>query len=159
MELIMIYAFLFAGLAFSLSRDRGKTKKALFVGSRILIKMAPSLLLIIGLVGLLLGFVPPQTIKQYLGADAGFQGTLLAAVTGAITLIPNIISIPLASSLLRSGATVATIATFITTLTMVGTLTAPIEIRELGLKYTLLRNGLSFVFALCIGLLMGVILK
>ncbi len=158
MELVLIYAFLLVGLAVSLSKDRGKTKKALLVGSRIFIKMTPSLLLIIGLVGLLLGFIPPQTIKQYLGTDAGFQGTLLAAVAGAITLIPNIISIPLASSLLRSGATIATIATFITTLTMVGTITAPIEIRELGVKYTLLRNGLSFVFALCIGLLMGVVL-
>lgn len=158
MELVLIYSFFIAAMSYSIYHDREKTKKALFIGSRILLKMLPSLLIIVGLVGLLLGFVPPETIEQYLGAGAGFSGTVLAAIVGAITFIPNIISIPLAASLLRSGAAVMTIATFITTLTMVGTVTAPIEIRELGAKFTLLRNLLSFAFALLIGLIMGVIL-
>ncbi len=158
MELILIYSFLIIGLAISIYKDRDKTKKAFFIGGKILVKMLPSLLIIVGLVGLLLGFVPPDTIGLYLGKDAGFTGTILAATVGAITFIPSIVSIPLAGSLLRSGAAVMTIATFITTLTMVGTVTAPLEIRELGVKFTLLRNLLSFTFALLIGLVMGVIL-
>lgn len=158
MELILIYSFLIISLSYCISKDRARTKKAIFVGGRILLKMLPSLLLIVGLVGLLLGFIPPETIEQYLGEGAGFSGTILAAVVGAITFIPSIISIPLAGSLLRSGAAVMTIATFITTLTMVGTVTAPLEIRELGVKFTLIRNSLSFIFALLIGMLMGVIL-
>lgn len=157
-ELVLIYSFFVAGLGYSISKDRTKTKQALFIARRILVKMLPSLLIIIGLVGLMLGFIPPKTIEYYLGAEAGFSGTLLAAAVGAITFIPNIISIPLAASLLRSGAAVITIATFITTLTMVGTITAPIEIKELGVKYTILRNIFSFIFALLIGLVMGVIL-
>jgi uncharacterized membrane protein YraQ (UPF0718 family) len=73
-------------------------------------------------------------------------------------LIPALISFPLAASLLRSGATVTTIAAFITTLVMVGFVTAPMEVKALGRKFTLLRNGLSFVAALIIAGLMGVIL-
>ncbi|MDO9573513.1 MAG: permease [Candidatus Contubernalis sp.] len=155
---MLIYSFLIVGLAVSIYKDRNKTKKAVFMGSRIFIKMLPSLLLIVGLVGLILGFIPPDTIGRYMGTEAGFSGTMLAAVFGAITFIPSIVSIPLAGSLLRSGAAVMTIATFITTLTMVGTITAHMEIKELGKRFTLLRNGLSFIFALCIGLIMGVVL-
>ncbi|MDY0290564.1 MAG: permease, partial [Sphaerochaeta sp.] len=65
---------------------------------------------------------------------------------------------PLAGSLLRSGATVMTISAFITTLVMVGVVTAPMEMKILGKNFTLLRNGLGVVAALVIALLMGVIL-
>jgi len=64
----------------------------------------------------------------------------------------------LAGSLLRSGATIMTISAFITTLVMVGVVTAPMEIKSLGKRFTLLRNGLSFIGALVIAAIMGVIL-
>ncbi|WP_241423576.1 permease [Candidatus Contubernalis alkaliaceticus] len=100
---MLIYSFLIIGLAVSIYKDRGKTKKAVFIGSRIFIKMLPSLLLIVGLVGLILVFIPPDTIGRYMGTEAGFSGTLLAAVFGAITFIPSIVSIPLAGSLALVG--------------------------------------------------------
>jgi len=118
----------------------------------------PGLLAIVGVVGLILGILPPETITKLVGEEAGFLATATAAVLGAVTLIPALISFPLAASLLRSGATVTTIAAFITTLVMVGFVTAPMEIKALGRKFTLLRNGLSFAAALIIAGLMGVIL-
>lgn len=158
MELLLIYSFLIAGLGYSLYQDRQKTIKACMIGGKMLLKMVPGLLFIVGLVGLLLGFVPPEWIEHNLGQEAGFGGTLLAAAVGAITFIPSLVSLPLAGSLLRSGASVMTIAAFITTLTMVGTVTAPLEIKEMGKRFTLLRNGFSLIFALLIGLIMGVVL-
>jgi len=101
---------------------------------------------------------PLEAIARLVGEEAGFLATATAAVLGAVTLIPALISFPLAASLLRSGATVTTIAAFITTLVMVGFVTAPMEIKALGKKFTLLRNGLSFIAALIIAGLMGVIL-
>ena len=41
---------------------------------------------------------------------------------------------------------------------MVGMVTLPLEIKELGTKLTLLRNVMSFFIAILIALLMGVIL-
>ncbi len=157
MEVIIIYSLMITGLGYSFYKDRQKTKKAFIVARKAFKKILPSLLIIIGLVGLLLGFIPPETINLYLGQEAGFTGTVLAAVVGAITLIPSIISLPLAGSILRSGAAVMTIAAFITTLTMVGVVTLPIEIKELGKRFAFLRNTLSFLFALIIALIMGVI--
>ena len=50
------------------------------------------------------------------------------------------------------------LATFITTLTMIGMVTLPLEIKKLGKKFALLRNGLSFIIAIIIALIMGVLL-
>lgn len=158
MTTIVIYALLAVLLALSIIKDRQKTRQAMMVAVKAIWKMAPGLLAIIGVVGLILGILPPETIEQLVGAEAGFTATATAALIGAITLIPALISFPLAASLLRSGANVATIAAFITTLVMVGFVTAPLEIKALGKKFTLLRNGFSLLAALLIALMMGVIL-
>src|SRR6056297_3587312 len=110
--------------------------------------MAPSLLMIIGIVGLILGILTPETISRLIGSEAGLWATASGSILGAFTLIPSLIAFPLAGSLLRAGATTMTISAFITTLVMVGAITAPLEINALGKKFTFLRNGLSFVFAL-----------
>ncbi len=100
----------------------------------------------------------PETISRLVGSEAGFMATIVAALIGAIALIPSFVAFPLAGSLLRSGATIMTISVFITTLVMVGVVTAPMEIKSLGKKFTLLRNGLSFIAALVIAAIRGVIL-
>ena len=41
---------------------------------------------------------------------------------------------------------------------MVGIVTFPLEIKAFGKKFTFIRNGLSFVFAIIISLIMGVII-
>ncbi|MDO9535274.1 MAG: hypothetical protein Q7J85_08080 [Bacillota bacterium] len=104
-EFVLIYSFFIAGLGYSIYKDRQKTRKACIIGGKMLLKMIPGLLFIVGLVGLLLGFVPPEMIEHYLGKDAGFGGTLLAAAVGAITFIPSLVSLPLAGSLLRCRQT------------------------------------------------------
>ncbi|MFO7888360.1 MAG: permease [Eubacteriales bacterium] len=158
MAIITIYSLLAVTLVVSFYKDKKKTKKAFTVAKEALIKMAPSLLAILGIVGLILGILTPKTISSLIGAEAGIWATLLGAFLGALTLIPSLIAFPLAGSLLRAGATTMTISAFVTTLVMVGVITAPLEIESLGKKFTFLRNGLSFIFALVIAVIMGGIL-
>lgn len=156
--IITIYGLLGVFLIISFIKSKEKTKKAFKIGGRALLKSAPSLLAVLGIVGLTIGILTPETISKLVGAEAGFTATIFAAILGAITLIPSLIAFPLAGSLLRSGATIMTISAFITTLVMVGLVTAPLEIKELGKKFTLLRNGLGFISALIIAGIMGVLL-
>lgn len=158
MTTITIYTLLAVTLGVSFYKDKRKTKKAFVVAKKALLKMAPSILAILGIVGLILGILTPDTISKLIGAEAGIWATVLGAVLGAVTLIPALIAFPLAGSLLRTGATTTTISAFITTLVMVGVITAPMEIEALGKKFTFLRNGLSFIFALVIAVIMGGIL-
>jgi uncharacterized membrane protein YraQ (UPF0718 family) len=156
--IITIYVFLGVCLIASLIKSKEKSKKAFKVAGKALLKTAPSLLSVLGIVGLTLGILTPETISNLVGAEAGFIATIVAAILGAITLIPSLVAFPLAGSLLRSGATVTTISAFITTLVMVGVVTAPMEIKTLGKRFTLLRNGLGFLAALIIAGIMGMIL-
>ncbi len=154
----VIYGITFSFLIYSLAKSKEKTIKGFKKGLKSLNKTLPGLLAVIGLVGLTLGVLSPEVISRFLGEQAGMIATFGAAMVGAVTLIPSLIAYPLAASLLRSGATVATIAAFITTLVMVGFVTAPMEIKELGKKFTIVRNGLGFIAAIIIGAIMGVIL-
>ena len=156
--IITIYSFLGICLITSVIKSKEKSKKAFRVAGKALMKTAPSLLTVLGIVGLTLGILTPETISNLVGAGAGFTATIVAAVLGTITLIPSLVAFPLAGSLLRSGATVMTISAFVTTLVMVGIVTAPMEIKTLGKNFTLLRNGLGFLAALIIAGIMGMIL-
>jgi uncharacterized membrane protein YraQ (UPF0718 family) len=135
-----------------------KTWQGLQKGLNMLLKILPPLITIIILISVFLGFVSQDMLIKYLGKEAGFGGVLLAALLGSIALIPGFIAYPLGMLLLHNGVSYEVIAVFITTLMMVGILTLPIEIRYFGVKVSLLRNGLSFLGALLIGVLMGMLL-
>ncbi|WP_457549337.1 permease [Archaeoglobus sp.] len=155
---VIINVFAIVSLIVAFVKDRTKTKRALMIALKSFVRILPMVVAIVILIGLLLGFVPKSVISETVGEQAGYKGIIVVAILGAIMHIPSIISFPLASSLLKSGASVTAVAVFITTLTMIGIVTLPLEIRELGKKMALLRNGISFVVAIVIGLIMGKIL-
>lgn len=155
---IIINGIAIISLIIAFINSKEKTIKSLKIAGKSFFKMLPMLFIIIILIGLLLGFVPPSQISRFLGRQSGIEGVLLTGVVGALMYIPSLFAFPLAASFLDSGASVAAVAAFITTLTMVGIVTLPLEIKEVGKKLALLRNGLSFVIAIIIALIMGAIL-
>lgn len=155
---VIINLFALVGLAFAFVKDKRKAQQSLLVAIKSLVRIIPMVLVIIIFIGLLLGFVPPEMISKIIGTHSGFTGVIVVALLGAILHIPALISFPLAASLIRSGASVTAVAAFITTLTMIGMVTLPLEIKELGKTMALLRNGISFIIALVIAIIMGLIL-
>lgn len=158
LTVLLVNGLAVMGLFVAIYKDRERgidsVKRGLFSFVRIL----PTVLTIVVIIGLLLGFVPPETIQQFVGARSGPIGVLLTAVVGSVLHIPSIVAFPLAASFLDLGASITVAAAFITTLTMIGVVTLPLEIRELGWRFALLRNGVGFVAALLIAVLMGAIL-
>lgn len=155
---VFINIFAVCCLIVSFFIDSAKTKQSLLVAVKSFLRVLPTVLIIIIFIGFLLGFVPPSEISEIIGKQSGFGGVLLVALLGALSHIPALISFPLAASLLESGASITALAVFITTLTMIGMVTLPLEIKELGKKMALLRNGMSFIIAIIIALIMGSIL-
>jgi hypothetical protein len=86
------------------------------------------------------------------------MGTAILAVFGAITMIPGFIAFPTAALLLEGGAGYMQIAAFISTLMMVGVLTAPMEIKYFGRKVTILRNVAAFAFSFLVAAIIGAVL-
>jgi uncharacterized membrane protein YraQ (UPF0718 family) len=144
--------------ALSLAMDRKKTIAGFKKGWTMFRNMLLPFLNVLIAVSLALYLIPSSAISHYLGAGSGAVGFAIAAVVGSITLIPAFISYPIAAGLINQGASYAVVATFLTTLLMVGVLTLPIEIRYFGRRVAFTRNILNFVAAIIIGLLVGLIM-
>jgi len=155
---IFINSFVLLFLIVSFFKDKSKTKNATKVALKSLLKMLPVVLIIVILIGLLLGLAPPETISKFIGEQSGWEGFLLIAILGSVAHIPSLLAFPIAASLLDSGAVLTSVAVFITTLTMIGIVTLPLEIQLMGRKFALLRNGISFIIAILIALIMGAII-
>ncbi|MCM8709435.1 permease [Clostridium sp. SYSU_GA19001] len=148
------------GAAFvaSLVKNKKKTFNSMKMAKGMMKNMIGEIIGILFLIGLILTFIPPEFIKDALGGSSLFISTVISAFVGSITLIPAFVAFPLVGSLVDAGASIVPVVAFLTTLTMVGIVTFPLEKQEFGLKFAAARNVLSFVFALIIALMMGVIM-
>ncbi|MFB0566654.1 MAG: permease [Candidatus Aminicenantaceae bacterium] len=145
-------------LVASFLNNKEKTMNSLKVAWKFFRSMALPVLIIIWIIGFLLSFLSPEIISKTVGQEAGLRGVVFSALFGSIVLIQAFIAFPLAGSLLRQGANISAIAAFVTTLVMVGIVTAPLEVKFLGRQFTFWRNFLSFIFAVIIALIMGAVL-
>lgn len=154
--ILAVCAVLF--LIYSIIKSKEKTKQAVKAAKGMFLNTFVEVVGIMAIIGLVLAFLPPDLIKSLLGRDSRVESTILGATIGTVTIMPAFIAFPLSKSLVQSGAHLVAISAFLTTLTMVGVATMPIEIKHFGTKFTLVRNGLSFVMALVIALFMGLFL-
>jgi uncharacterized membrane protein YraQ (UPF0718 family) len=145
-------------LIISASKDKSKTKQALKMAFGMGRGMLVSILSIIFLIGLILTLLPPERIAGYIGKQSLLVATVISAAVGAITLIPAFIAFPLVGTLVKGGVGIVAAVAFLTTLTMVGVVTIPLEKRVFGMRFAVVRNALSFLFAIGIALAMGVLL-
>ena len=151
------YGLAAAALLTSWWADPPRTRDALRLASRALGALLPKVLGMIGLIGLVLALVPPDLLRRVF-ALGGLPGFVAVAAIGSVVTMPGPIAFPLVGSLARLGAPPAALAAFVTTLTMVGLVTAPMEVSHFGRRFTLLRQALSFAAAILIGLAMGAVL-
>lgn len=142
---------------FSFFKSKDKTIKALETSLMSLRKLALPILGMIFLVGIILAIFPKESLVSIFNIK-GVYGFLLVSLIGAIVTISGPIAFPLAGALLQIGANQDLLASFITTLTMVGIASSPLEISYFGRRFTVLRQGLSFIAAIIIGQIMRSVL-
>ncbi|HJV91258.1 MAG TPA: hypothetical protein VJ623_13200 [Holophagaceae bacterium] len=154
---ILLLLVAVVGLLVSAIQDRERTRAALRAASTSGLNLLPSLLGVLAAVGLLMAAIPPAAVARLFHSH-GVLGFFLLSATGAVMVSPGPVAYPMLGSLRAMGASLPALAAFLTTLTMVGTLTAPLEIRTFGRRFTLLRQSLSLGLALLVGALMGALL-
>ncbi len=115
----------------------------------------PAFAFILLLIGAAMALVSPAAVTELLGADSGATGMFIAAALGSITLIPGFIAFPLAKAVLDMGAGLMQVAVFISTLMMVGVVTAPMETQFFSRKTMLLRNGLSLLYSFLVAFVLA----
>ena len=142
-------------IGYSLFKKKNKTKEATVKAKGMMKGMLLDIIAIIFLIGLGLSILIPTVIAEFLSKLNPITGTFIAALIGCVTLIPAFVAFPLVGSLIEGGAHIVPSVAFLTTLTMVGIKTFPLEIKEFGFKFTAIRSGLSFAMALIIAFIMG----
>lgn len=148
MDTLILYVAVVILFGISLAKDRAKTKKAFLKGLKALKNIMPQFITVLILIAMMLAVFNAETITRFLGAGTGWLGVAIAAGLGAITLIPGFVAFPLAGELLRSGAGVMQIATFISSLMMVGLITLPMEISYFGKRTAIARNVFALIFSI-----------
>jgi len=127
--------------------DWERTKRAFMKGLKSLENILPQFLTVLVFVAIILAVFNPDMISRLLGEGSGLVGTVVAAMIGAVTLIPGFVAFPAAGQLLHNGAGTLQIATFVSSLMMVGIITLPMEIKYFGSRVAMARNVLAFLFS------------
>jgi len=138
---ISLILFLIAG-----RRQDGSNVKGIKMGLVMFKRLLPLLVFAFVAAGLLQVIVPPNVIKSWLGNEAGFKGILIGAISGALIPGGPYVAFPVASSIHKAGASLATMVAFITGWAMWSVGRLPYEIAMVGPRFSLLRYGLALIF-------------
>ena len=148
----VLWAVTAVALTASLVADRQRTRKALVLAARKLLRLLPAFLLMLTAVSLALGFLPETVLLRLVGRGHGWLGAGAAALAGSVTMMPGFVAFPLAGILLEKGASYTVLSAFTTTLMMVGILTFPVEREYLGTRVAVARNVIGLLTAIAVAL-------
>ncbi|PTL83882.1 hypothetical protein [Vitiosangium sp. GDMCC 1.1324] len=120
-------------------------------------KESLALLPLLAVVFLLTGFVqvllPRELVANWLSDEAGWRGIGVAWVAGALTPGGGPIGMPLAAALVRSGAGLGVVVTYLTSLSLLSFIRVPMEIAIYGGRLTGVRLLISLALPPMAGLL------
>lgn len=158
MTAVILYGLTIVLFIVSLLKDKSKTKNASIKAFKSFENIMPQFLSIIIIVGFILSVLDTNTISKLIGSESGVFGVILSAIVGSVTLMPTFVAFSTANSLLLNGAGYSQIAALVSTLTLVGIVTIPLESKYIGKKAAYLRNFLAFLFSFVVAYFMGVFL-
>lgn len=139
--------------------NRKKTLAALKSAYKLFMKVLPSFLMIIIIMVIILFIFPPENILSLISNDNRMLSIFIASLIGSIAVIPGFIAFPIAGMLKDIGVGYGILASFTTSLMLVGILTFPIEKKYFGTKFALVRNITCYIIVIIISLIIGFLLK
>lgn len=110
------------------------------------------------LMGILEVWIPKDKIQKWLGSESGIKGAALSFALGTLPTGPLYVAFPMAGSLMKKGARVSNMVIFLGSW---GALKIPqliVEVKFLGLPFTILRFILTLLALILIGMLIEYLL-
>jgi len=96
--------------------------------------------------GLIQTIVPRELLQKWIGAESGFKGLLIGSIAGGFFPGGPYISLPVVAGLLKSGAGIGTMVSFLTGWSLIAIGRLPMEVGILGWRFTLTRVACTFFF-------------
>jgi len=128
-----------------------RLKTALGNTFKTLMMVMPMLLSVIGLMGLFETLVTPEMIHSVFKGSI-LSDTLIGTGVGAISVGQPFLSYAIGGELLDDGVSLYAVTAFILSFVTLGLIQLPLEWSLFGTRFTVLRNMLSFIFALLISI-------
>jgi len=136
------------------TKDPALPLEGLKDGGKLLLNILPALLLAFIAAGMISKVLPRELMTRLLGEDSGFRGLCIASVAGAVTPGGPFVQFPIVAALLKSGAGIAPLMTYISAWSLLGLNRFLIyEVSLLGWKLACSRMIASLIFPILIGLL------
>jgi len=119
---------------------------------KMLLRVFPNIFAVVLLSGLIMEFVPMNRLSEFLGGGI-FTDGLIGAGIGSISIGNPLVSYVLGGELLDQGVSLMAVTALLVSWVTVGSIQLPAEIQTFGPRFALVRNGLSFLFAMIIAFL------
>lgn len=115
------------------------------------LSMLPILVVAFLLAGMAEALLPAGFVERWLSDAAGARGYAVAWVAGVLTPGGGLLGMPLAAGLLKAGAGVGVLVTYLTSMAVLPLLRVPMEIGIYGARLALLRIAASLALPLLAG--------
>lgn len=141
---MLILALIFGFIAFL----KGKVVflKGISGGFKLFLEIIPMLLFAFLLAGLIQALIPKEAINRWIGKESGLKGIFIGCLIGGLVPGGPYTSFPIVAGLMKTGASVGTVVSFITAWSLWAIARLPIEIGTIGLKMTMVRLASTFIF-------------
>jgi uncharacterized membrane protein YraQ (UPF0718 family) len=126
-------------------------------GGRGALQLVPLLVVVFLLAGFAEVLVPRELVARWLSDASGPRGLLIAWVAGVITPGGGPVGLPIAAALIRAGAGVGVIVTYVTSMSLLSFVRVPLEVGIYGPRITALRVVSCVVLPLVAGVIAQVI--
>ena len=111
------------------------------------------------LIGLFEVWVKRETIEKHLGEDGGWKGYLWVILLGGMTIGPMLTALPVAQSLLKKGAAISVVLTYIGASAICRIPMTIFELTYLGPQFTITRYLTAIPLTIISSLILGRLLK
>ncbi len=115
-------------------------------------KSIPTILATLLLVSLIMVSVPPAMYRKVFIGDP-LRDTLVGALVGSVSAGNPVNSYVIGGELLKAGVSLLAVTAFILAWVTVGIIQLPAEAKILGKRFAILRNALSFIFAILLAII------
>ncbi len=114
--------------------------------------MLPMILGVVGLVGLFQTLITPEFLSAFFTGDL-LRDTLVGTVAGGVAAGQAMVSYIIGGELLKEGISMYAVSAFVLSWVTLGVVQLPLEVEVLGMRFTVLRNILAFVFTIVVAIL------
>ncbi len=130
---------------------KGGFRKQLGRAGLAVLGMMPMIVAILGLLGLMEAFVSNEMLTSLFTGNAVYD-TLIGTLSGAVAVGNAMVSYILGGELLHQGISLYAVTAFVLAWVTLGVVQLPAEAEVFGLRFTVYRNLLAFVFTILVAI-------